>query len=46
MARCPRCDQEGRRQEIAVILTRWTESGIETTLRCAMCGWQDTRSDH
>jgi C4-type Zn-finger protein len=45
MARCPRCDREGRRQEIAVALTRWTGRGIETTLRCPRCGWEDTPAD-
>jgi uncharacterized C2H2 Zn-finger protein len=45
MARCPSCDRAGRRQEIAVALARWTGSGVETTLRCPRCGWQNTATD-
>jgi hypothetical protein len=42
---CPRCESAGRLQEIAVMLTRWTASGTQTTLRCPRCGFQDTRPD-
>jgi len=46
MTCCPRCERDGRPQEIAVMLTRWAGSGTRTTLRCPRCGWQDVRADH
>lgn len=45
MRMCPRCQIEGRPQEIAVALTRWTDKGTETTLRCARCGWQGAEKE-
>jgi hypothetical protein len=41
--RCPRCEGEGQPHEIAVTLTRWSVTAPEMTLRCAHCGWENTR---
>jgi hypothetical protein len=46
MASCPRCERDGRLQEIAVLLTRWGDSGTETTRRCPRCDWQEVTADH
>jgi hypothetical protein len=46
MPNCQVCqDDDGRAREVPISVTRWTATGTETTLRCPLCGRQDTRSD-
>lgn len=46
MANCQVCqDDDGRAREVPISVTRWTATGTETTLRCPLCGWEDTQPD-